>query len=95
MLTRTRLWILGTIPLIGISIAAYAYATTCEPQPVEVLDMQFISVTYGGTPQVDPPEYRLVSGRLTVIGEGKFMEELKLRDGTTPRLIDTRYFDAE
>lgn len=65
MLKRIRLWMLGTISLIGVSLAGYAYALSCGI-PLDSYDLQLISVTYDGVPQSNPSYYNSAVGVLFV-----------------------------
>jgi hypothetical protein len=95
MLQRRRLQMLGMLTLMGVSMAGYAYATSCGGPPVEVLNMQLISVTYDGTLQKDPPEYFQVSGRLKMRWGGGFIVEYQQQGSNPPTTLQTEIFDAE
>lgn len=92
MLTRTRLWLLGTLCLVGVSIAGYAYALSCNLWITESYDMQLISVTYDGVPQVDSPDYFQVTAWLGKGDERAFGVELRwLKDGAVIKVEDRAF----
>jgi len=74
MLIHHRWWIAGTLSLLGVSIAGYAYATSCAEPRYEDLDMQLIGVTLDGLPQTDLAAYGTHQGVLLPYGEGFSME---------------------
>lgn len=95
MLATKRTWLIATVALLGVSIGGYAYALDCSGPPPEGLRMELISVTYDGTPQNDPPEYRSVRGRISAYSPSTFFLTLEDTSGTNPKAIEEGSFNAK
>jgi hypothetical protein len=74
MLRHRRWWIAGALSLVGVSIAGYAYATSCPETRREDLELQLVGVTIDGLPITDVAGYGTIKGVLQPFGEGFSME---------------------
>lgn len=92
MLTRISWWLSGTLFLIGVSISGYAYATSCIYHFTEVYDMQIISVTVDGIPQMDSPDYAQVSGELGVDACDRGCFRVQFRGSAPMNLLEKGWY---